>query len=180
MSRLAKKPVLILSGVTVIKDGHLLVIKGPLGEKKLKILPFIDADLQKNEVYIHTQSNTKQAQANIGTMWSLLRNAVSGVSSGFSKVLEIEGIGFKANLEGKTLVLSLGFVNPIRYPSPDGILINVEKNQIKISGIDKELVGRVAAEIRNFKKPEPYKGKGIHYQGEVIRRKAGKKAATTT
>jgi large subunit ribosomal protein L6 len=100
------------------------------------------------------------------------------VSEGFSKVLEIEGVGYRASMEGKTLVLSLGFSHPVRYEVPEGVEVSVEKSEITISGIDREKVGQTAAEIRAFRKPEPYKGKGIHYRGEVIRRKVGKKAAT--
>ena len=111
-------------------------------------------------------------------MWSLIKNATQGVSEGFSKALIITGTGYRAALQGNTLVLSLGYAKPIEYRCPPGIEITIEKNTVRVSGIDKELVGRVAAEIRAFRKPEPYKGKGIRYKDEVIIRKAGKKAVT--
>jgi large subunit ribosomal protein L6 len=120
----------------------------------------------------------KPIDANLGTMWANLRNAIQGVTEGFIKVLEIEGVGYKAVAEGKTLVLSLGYSHPIRFELPEGITAVVDKNTVTISGNDKQMVGQVAAEIRAYRKPEPYKGKGIHYKGEVIRRKVGKKAAT--
>ncbi len=179
MSRLAKKPIELKSGVSLVEDGGFLIFKGPKGEHQVRVLPFINVTVNGATVSVTTDKTMKQARANVGTMWSLIRNAVEGVSEGFKKVLEIEGIGFKANMDGKTLVLSLGFVNPVRVEPPKDIAVSVEKNTILISGIDKELVGRIAAQIRALKKPEPYKGKGIRYQGEVIRRKAGKKATAT-
>lgn len=180
MSRLAKKPLIIISGVTLTEDGHLLSFKGPKGEKELKILDGVKVRVEGQNVSVEPTRNAKVAKMNTGTMWSLIRNTLSGLTEGFSKVLEIEGVGFRAALEGKTLVLNLGFVNPVRFNPPEGITINVEKNTVTISGSDKQLVGQVAAEIRSFKKPEPYKGKGIKYQGEVVRRKSGKKATATT
>lgn len=182
MSRLAKKPIPIEPGVTASLAGDVLFLKGPKGEKSLKVLPFVEIKIQDGQIQVQskTSQTLKQARANLGTMWSLIRNAVIGVSHEFTKILEIEGIGYRANLEGQALVLSLGFVNLVRYLPPDGISITVKKNTITISGIDKEQVGQAAAKIRSFKKPEPYKGKGIRYQGEVIRRKAGKKAVASS
>lgn len=177
MSRLAKKPVNIISGVTVTQDGNLLNFKGPKGEKQLKLLDGVAVKIEGENINVSPTRNSKVAKMNTGTMWALIRNAISGLTTGFSKVLEIEGVGFKAALEGKTLVLNLGFVNPVRFESPEGITITVEKNVITISGSDKQAVGQAAAQIRSFKKPEPYKGKGIRYRGEVVRRKSGKKAA---
>jgi large subunit ribosomal protein L6 len=179
MSRLAKKTISIEQGVTIIQDVNTLTFRGPKGEKRLSILPYVNILIKDGALSVTSDKNMKQAKANTGTMWSLIRNAQEGVNHGFRKILEIEGIGYRANLEGKTLVLSLGYVNPVRVEPPEGILISVEKNQVTITGFDKELVGQVAAHIRALKKPEPYKGKGIHYQGEIIRRKAGKKATTT-
>lgn len=179
MSRLAKKPISIDPGLSVVKDGGFLQFKGPKGELRVRILPMVDVEINENSISVTTQKSLKQARSNLGTLASLIRNSLEGVKSGFSKVLEIEGVGFRATMEGKTLVLSLGFVNPIRFDTPEGITIEVEKNQIRISGIDKEKVGQAAAEIRAFKKPEPYKGKGIRYQDEVIRRKSGKKAVAS-
>lgn len=176
MSRLARKPIKVSSGVTVSNDGHWVLVKGPKGELKIKLLSFVKLEINGDEVQITKTSNAQQALANSGTMVALLKNAIEGVLNGFTKVLEIEGVGYKATMDGKTLVLSLGFVNPVKVQSPEGITIVVEKNQIKVSGIDRGLVGQVAAKIRSYKKPEPYKGKGIHYVGEVIVRKVGKKA----
>lgn len=180
MSRLAKKPINILSGVTVTQDGPFLSFKGPKGEKELSVLDGVQVIIGGDSINVKPTRNSKTAKMNTGTMWSLIKNTVSGLTSGFTKVLEIEGVSFKATLEGKTLVLSLGFANPIRFDPPEGTQISVEKNTITVSGSDKQAVGQVAAQIRSFKKPEPYKGKGIKYQGEVIRRKSGKKAAATT
>lgn len=179
MSRLAKKPLNIISGVTVSKDGNFVDLKGPKGEYKIKILDGIEVLIEGDKVNVKPTRNSKIAKMNTGTMWSLIKNAIQGLTSGFTKILEIEGVGFKAAIEGKTLVLNLGFVNPIRFDFPPGITIAVEKNVITISGSDKQAVGQAAAQIRAFKKPEPYKGKGIKYQGEVIRRKSGKKATAT-
>lgn len=176
MSRLAKKPIKILEGVTLKEEGHTLVFKGAKGEKSVKVLSSVKAEVKDGEIQVSIIGNTKQARANTGTTASLIKNAMQGVSAGFEKVLEIEGVGYRATMEGKTIVLALGFVNPIKLPAPEGITIVVEKNTIKVSGVDKEVVGQTAAKIRSFKKPEPYKGKGIHYQGEVIVRKVGKKA----
>jgi len=179
MSRLAKKPIILEPGVSVAQNAGVLSFKGPKGEKDVKILPHIEVEINDKNLMVKSNKSVKQARANLGTTWSLIRNAVIGVSQQFSKVLEIEGIGYRATLEGATLVLALGFVNPVRYNPPQGIAIKVEKNQITVSGVDKEMVGQAAAQIRAFKKPEPYKGKGIHYQGEVVRRKAGKKATAS-
>jgi len=179
MSRLNKKTIAIPSNVTLTQADGVLSFKGPQGERKLNVLPYIEVALEAQTVRVSSPHNHKQARINQGTMWSLIRNAIEGVANGFKKVLEINGVGYRAALEGKTLVLSLGFVNPIRFTPPEDITLSVEKNIIRISGIDKESVGQTAAEIRGFKRPEPYKGKGIRYEGEVVRRKAGKKAATT-
>ncbi len=179
MSRLAKKPLIIPSGVTVSSDGSVLSVKGPKGELTVNIPYGINVAVNGNEISVSTEKTAKQNRANVGTVWSLARNSILGVTEGYGKVLEIEGVGYKAALEGQALVISLGYVHPVRFPIPQGITITVEKNAISISGNNKEQVGQVAAEIRKLKKPEPYKGKGIHYRGEVIRRKAGKKATTS-
>ena len=179
MSRLARNPIQFSEGVSVHKDGDFLIFKGPKGERRLKVLAGVVVKMEKDSLTIKREGSIKQARANTGTMVALTKNAILGVSQGFEKVLEIEGIGYRASLEGKTLVLALGYVKPVRFEPPEGATIAVDKNTIKISGVDKEVVGQVAAQIRAFKKPEPYKGKGIHYKGEVIRRKAGKKATTT-
>ncbi len=177
MSRLIKKPIIIESGATVTKSGNVLVVKGAKGELKVAIPEGVDITMEGTNVNVTSTGDGSSALA--GTFYSLTKNALVGVTAGFVKVLEIEGVGYRAVLEGKTLVLHLGYAQPVRLPVPEGVVIVVEKNQIKVSGIDKEVVGQAAAEIRALKKPEPYKGKGIHYQGEVIRRKVGKKAGVT-
>ena len=185
MSKIGKKPILIPAGVEIGLKDDKIEVKGKGGIVTLPFLPYLKEDLTKkedglSEMVFSTTNNSKQARANWGTMASLVRGAVEGVTNGFSKNLEIEGIGFKASLEGNKLVLNVGFTHPIKLETPSGIKILVEKNVIKVSGIDKALVGQVAANIRKIKKPEPYQGKGIRYQGEVIRRKEGKKAAGST
>lgn len=180
MSRLAKKPIKMVTGVTMIQDGNVLIFKGPKGEKRLALNPGVKVKIEPEHIWVEP-SLDGSTKAHTGTMWSLIQNCLEGVSSGFSKILDIEGVGYKAALEGRELVLSLGYANPVRFKIADGITIEVEKNTIiKISGNDKDLVGLMAANIRALKKPEPYKGKGIRYRGEVIRRKVGKKAGATT
>lgn len=176
MSKLGKKPVIIPSGVNVEpNDGHVLVT-GPKGSLLVKKLDGVEMTISGNEITLQLSSSSRQAKMNLGTLWSLLGNAVKGVSEGFFKNLEIEGVGFKVAIEGENLVLKVGFSHPVVFPIPKGVLISVEKNKILISGIDKQEVGQVAAKIRKIKRPEPYLGKGIRYEGEVIRRKDGKKA----
>jgi len=176
MSRLAKKPIKIPQGVTVKKGDGLIVFMGARGEKKLRIPADLNIKIEDEKIWVEASGSLAEAKRNIGTIWSLIKNSTEGVKSGFSKVLEIEGVGYKAALEGTDLVLFLGYTAPVRFKLPEGISADVEKNVVKISGVDKDLVGRTAAAIRALKKPEPYKGKGIHYRGEVIKRKVGKKA----
>ena len=164
MSRLSKKPVKLAEGVTVKEEPGFLFFKGPKGELKVSVLPFTKVKIEDGLAQISTDNSVRQARANSGTMWSLVKNASDGVSGGFSKVLQIEGIGYKANLDGKNLMLSLGYVHPVKFEIPEGVSVSVDKNIVTISGIDKQLVGETAAKIREFKKPEPYKGKGIRYQ----------------
>ncbi len=168
MSRLVKKPIVIPKEVTVTVVDGFLAFKGPKGEQKVPCPLHVTAKVEGENLWVDT-----------GTTWALSRNAVRGVTEGFVKVLEIEGVGYRAILEGKDLVLYLGYALPVRMKVPEEVAIAVEKNVITISGISKDAVGRAAATIRALKKPEPYKGKGIHYRGEVIRRKVGKKAAAT-
>jgi large subunit ribosomal protein L6 len=178
MSRLIKKPVIIESGASIAVADDVLTIKGPKGEIKLPIPFGVDVKVDGVNVWVTGTAHTKDTALQ-GTIWALTKNAVEGVTKGFEKILELEGVGYRVAIEGKELVLFLGYALPIRLPINDKVVIAVEKNIIKISGINKEIVGQVAAEIRALKKPEPYKGKGIHYQGEVIRRKVGKKAGAT-
>jgi len=178
MSRLIKKSIPIPAGVTVTPSAGVLAFKGPKGELKVKLVPGIVAAIDGGALWIKEGTGLEN-RAMLGTTWSHAKNAIQGVMEGYVKTLEIEGVGYRAVVEGgKELVLYLGYALPVRQPVPAGITITVEKNTIKVSGIDKEAVGQAAAEIRALKKPEPYKGKGIHYLGEVIRRKVGKKAGT--
>ncbi len=178
MSRIGKKPIKIPQGVEVkINDGFVF-IKGPKGELKRKIRPEIKAEIKEDEILINPTKEDKKTNAFWGLTRSLVSNMVEGVSEGFEKKLQIEGVGYKANLEGDFLVLNLGFSHQIKMKKPEGISFLVEKNIITVSGIDKELVTQIAAEIKKKRKPEPYKGKGIRYVGEVVRRKVGKKAAS--
>ena len=179
MSKLAKKPVPIPAGVTITKQDGVALVTGTKGELRVRIPHGIVWEAGEGGLRVGTDLSSKQARADLGTTWSLIRNAARGVSEGFSKTLEIEGVGYKMAVEGKYVVLSLGYVNPVRLAIPEGISATIEKTSMTVSGTNKDLVGRFAAEIRSLKKPEPYKGKGIHYQGETIRRKAGKKATAT-
>lgn len=180
MSKIGKKPINIPEGVEVKIDGDFLRVKGKNGELSLKINSGVNIDLKDKEIILTAADALKQSHANWGTMRALINNAIVGVSEGFTKFLEIEGVGYRGVMEGENLVLNLGFSHPVKVMSKKGIKIVVEKNVIKISGIDKFLVGQTAAEIRALKKPEPYKGKGIRYRGEVVKRKEGKKAAGAT
>lgn len=179
MSRLVKKVLKITAGASVTETGDVLVFKGPKGEEKVRVPAGVTVRVTGEDILV-APINKEEGTPAAGTLWSLAKNALEGVTVGFLKVLEIEGVGYRATLEGKDLVLHLGYAQPVHMAIPAGITIAVEKNTVKISGIEKEVVGRVAAEIRALKKPEPYKGKGIHYRGEVIQRKVGKKAGTAT
>ena len=178
MSRIGKLPIQIPEKVTVdLQDNNTVTVKGPKGELTRQFTAQMKISLDDNTVKIERPDDLKANLALHGLTRALLANMVEGVSTGFSKKLEIVGIGFKAEIKGRKLVLNLGYSHPIIVGVPDNIKFNVPgPNEIEISGIDKELVGLVAAKIRSFKKPEPYKGKGIRYAGEYVRRKAGKTA----
>jgi len=178
MSRLIKKPIIITAGATLVQNGDVLTIKGPKGELTITVPYGVQVRTEGENFWVSTTPG-QDTTAIQGTIWALVKNAVEGVTVGFTKVLEIEGVGYRAVLEGKELVLFIGYALPVRVPISDKVVVTVEKNTIKVVGIDKDVVGQAAAEIRALKKPEPYKGKGIHYQGEVIRRKVGKKAGAT-
>ncbi len=177
MSRIGKKPILIPQGVKVEMQGENLKVTGPKGELNLKLNREIKVEPSEKEILVSKNDETATGKAN--AMWGLYRmlvsNMVEGVTKGFEKKLEIEGVGFKASVQGEELVMNLGFVNPVKIKKPAGINFLVEKNVITVSGTDKQQVGEIAAIIRKTKKAEPYKGKGIKYQGEKIRRKEGKK-----
>lgn len=177
MSRIGKKPVIIKEGVTVVLGEGMVEIKGQENLVVLPILPGITVEKQENELVFLPQNETKQTLSNWGTMRALTQNAISGATKDFTKSLVIEGVGYRANVEGENLILNLGYSHPIKFEVPKEVKINVEKNVVNISGPNKQLVGETAARIRRLRKPEPYKGKGIRYSDEVVKRKAGKKAA---
>lgn len=179
MSRIGKKPIALTSGVSVSSNGRLLQVSGPKGELSLKLRPEVDALLDGNSLVVKPAKDSRRTSAYWGLTRALIAGMVEGVSQGFRKKLEIEGIGYRATLDGGSLELALGFSHPVRVKAPPGIVFKVEKNVITVEGIDKELVGNVAAGIRKLRPPEPYKGKGIRYVGEKIRRKAGKKAVSS-
>ncbi len=180
MSKIGKRPLPILEGVTVTIEEDKVVVQGSKGLIEVPRLSGIDVQQKENELNFVPQNDRGQTKMNWGTMRSLVNNAMEGVNEGFSKTLEINGVGFRADVSDKTLNLKVGFSHIVEFPIPEGIDVVVEKNKITVSGIVKELVGQVAADIRKVKKPEPYLGKGIKYEDEIIRRKTGKKAAGTT
>jgi len=183
MSRIGKKPIKIPPGVEVEISGEEVKevkVKGPKGELSRSLPSELDVEKKEDFLWVRARINTRRAKALWGLMRTLIANMITGVVEGFEKKLEIEGIGYKATLVGEDLELKIGFTHPVRIKKPEGIQFSVEKNVITVSGIDKEKVSQIAAKIRSIRPPEPYKGKGIRYQGEVIRRKAGKKAAGVT
>ena len=161
-------------------QGDKAVVKGTLATLSVPVLKFVKLEMVEKTIQLSITGDTKQARSNWGTTGAHLRNAIEGVTKGFKKQLDIQGIGYKATMEGANLSLNLGFSHPIKYKTPEGIKISVEKNVVNITGSDRYMVGQVAAKIRQFKKPEPYQGKGIRYVGEQVRRKAGKKVAGAT
>lgn len=175
MSRIGKKPIVIPSGVTVDLTADKVKIKGPKGELVLDLHPNVKVEKTDSEINVKVdKENVKQQRALWGLFRSLINNMVNGVTTGYTKVLEINGVGYKAAVSGKKLVLNLGYSHPIELEVPAGLETKIEKNQLSITGIDKQVVGQFAAVVRDQRPPEPYKGKGIKYLGEVIRRKAGK------
>jgi large subunit ribosomal protein L6 len=178
MSRIGKKPVAIPKGVTVALNDHTLSVKGPKGELTRTFHPEIILAVAGDEVTVNRPSDENKHKALHGLTRTLVQNMVDGVSKGYQKVLEIQGVGYKAEPKPYGLNLVVGFSHPVKYEAPTGIKLTVENNTVvKVDGADKELVGQVAAELRNVRPPEPYKGKGIRYQGEQVRRKAGKTGA---
>jgi large subunit ribosomal protein L6 len=181
MSRLGKKPIKIPAGVTINLSDSEISVKGPKGELKSKLVPHVKVsfDKEKNEITTSVEnSEKKDLRARWGLAVRLIQGMIAGVIGGFEKKLEMVGIGFKVSQTGNKLVLEVGFSHPVNFELPPGISAKIEKNIITISGIDKQLVGEMAARIRRIKRPEPYKGKGIKYVDEVIKRKAGKAAKT--
>ena len=177
MSRIAKKPITIPAKTEVAFSGGIITVKGPLGSLSKTIRPFVDVAIANNEITLTLVSDSLQAKALWGTYASHIKNMLAGVNKAYEKKLIVEGIGFKADVKGKDLVMALGFSHPVSVPIPTDLKVTTEKNNINVSGIDCEKVGQFAAVVRAFKKPEPYLGKGIRYSDEVIRRKQGKKAA---
>jgi large subunit ribosomal protein L6 len=176
MSRVGKSPVTVPDGTQVTIDGHIVSAKGKLGELSIVLTPDVEISLADNQITVMPRSKTKRAQMMWGTSRNLIDNLVTGVTEGYSKTLEITGVGYRAAVQGRTLTLQLGYSHDVVYPIPEGIDIKCgTPTVIVVSGADKQRVGQVAAEIRAYRKPEPYKGKGIRYQGEIILRKEGKK-----
>ena len=177
MSRIGKQPIVIPEKTEVVKNGNVVTVKGPLGELSRQFgSDEIDISINDKEVVLKPLNDSNFANALWGTYASHIRNMVNGVNKPFEKKLIIEGVGFKVEMSGDELILSLGFSHKVNVKIPKGLNVTVEKNSILVSGSDKELVGKFAANIRALKKPEPYKGKGIRYDGEIIRRKQGKKS----
>ena len=176
MSRVGKNPVAMPQGVTAEVKKDELFVKGKQGTLSLSIKSDVLVAVKGNEIVVTKNADTKKAQMMWGTTRNNIANMVQGVAEGFIKTLEIQGVGYRAAMQGKELVLQLGYSHEINYPAPEGIEIKVLKpTLLTVSGADKQKVGQVAAEIRAMRKPEPYKGKGIRYQGEEVRRKEGKK-----
>jgi len=176
VSRIGRMPVAVPAGVKVTIDGAHVVVKGPNGELERDFSPLIAIDLEDSTVVVRRSSDEAEQRALHGTTRALISNMVTGVSTGFTKTLEIDGVGYRPDMDGKTLILYVGYSHPVRVEPPAGISFEVDTRarQIRVKGFDREQVGQVAANIREVRPPEPYKGKGIHYLGEKIRRKAGK------
>ncbi len=179
MSRIGKQPIPVPDGVEITIEPELVKVKGPKGELQERVARDIGVEQQNGEILVTRPTDRGEHRALHGLTRSLIANMVEGVTKGFEKRLEIQGVGYRAALSGKDLELQLGFSHPVRFPAPEGIEFEVPApNRISIRGIDKQLVGETAARIRRIRKPEPYKGKGIRYEGEYVRKKAGKAAKT--
>ena len=177
MSRIGKKPIPVPKGVDFSINGNTVKVKGPKGELTHTFTPSMVVRVENDEILVERPNDDKNERALHGLTRALIANMVQGVTEGFKKTLEIVGVGYKAEKKGKNLVVTVGYSHPIEYPEPSGITLTTPApTVIVVEGIDKQKVGQVAAELRQFRKPEPYKGKGIRYQGEQVRRKAGKTA----
>ncbi len=175
MSRIGKKPAKIPAGVNVAVDGNFVQVEGPKGKLRQELRPEVKLAIEGGDVVVSRTEETRQGRAMHGLYRALVVNMLKGVSEGYEKKLEIVGVGYLAALAGKTLQVRAGFANEIHMPIPEGLKVTCpDQNHIVIQGIDKQMVGQFAAEVRSIRKPEPYKGKGIRYDGEVVRRKAGK------
>ena len=178
MSRIGKKPIEIKPGVEIGISKGIIQVKGPKGSLSMKLVSEIDVLIEEKEIKVNPKDiNDNKSKALWGLIRTLIANMIDGVTKGFEKKMEINGVGFKARVEGKDLILDVGFSHPVKITAPENISFLVEKNVITVSGIDKELVGQISASIRKIRPPEPYKGKGIKYSTEIIRKKLGKKAA---
>ena len=178
MSRVGRKPIEIIKGVTVGLRERVITVKGPHGELSATVHPNINVEIKDNHVSFTRKNEEKATRALHGLWRALVQNMIKGVTTGYSKKLEIVGVGYRAEMKGRKLQLLLGYSHPILFGPPEGVKIETPtQTNITISGIDKQLVGLVASKIRSFRPPEPYKGKGVKYEGEYIRRKAGKAAA---
>ncbi len=177
MSRIGKKPIVIPKGVTVTKNGSELKVKGPKGELESKFHSNISIDIKDEEITVTRPDDSKENKALHGLTRALIQNMIHGVTEAYTKTLDIVGVGYRAELKGKNLLINIGYSHPIYFIPPDGVTLSApQPTQVVVSGIDKQLVGMVAAKIRSIRKPEPYKGKGIKYSDEQIVRKAGKTA----
>lgn len=177
MSRIGKMPIPIPKGVEIKLDGDSLTVKGPRGELTRKIHPKVQINTDGEKIEVSVADLTKESKSLHGLFRVLISNMVTGVTTGFERALEIVGVGYRAELKDRTAVFNLGYSHPINFELPDGIDAKIEKMKISLTGNDKDLLGKTAAKIRSFRKPEPYKGKGIKYSGEILRRKAGKSGA---
>ena len=178
MSRIGKQPVVLPAGVSASLADGVATLKGPKGELALKIPGTVALAQEGSALNVVRKGDDKQSRADHGTIRALLQNMVAGVKDGYSRDLEIQGVGFKASIAGKQLTMNVGYSHPVEYTVPEGITVTVTDGvQLKVSGIDKQLVGQVSARIRAFRPPEPYKGKGVRYKDERVRRKAGKTVA---
>jgi large subunit ribosomal protein L6 len=176
MSRIGKKPIPVPKNVTATVDGQKVIVKGPKGQLSLTLVDDVEIKMEDGAVVVRPRADTKRARSMWGMSRSLVENLIKGTTNGFTRTLEITGVGYRAAMDGKSLKLQLGYSHDVLFPVPEGISISVPKpTEITISGIEKDRVGQVAAEIRGFRGPEPYKGKGIRYRGEFIQRKEGKK-----
>lgn len=177
MSRIGKQPIPIPEGVEIKLEGDVIAVKGPKGMLERRIHPKVQVQVDPGHLIVSVAEQSREARSYHGLFRALIANMVTGVTNGFEKNLEIVGIGYRAELKGRTAVLHLGYSHPIHFDLPDGIDAKIDKTKISLSGINKELLGETAAKIRGFRKPEPYKGKGIKYTDEITRRKAGKSGA---
>ncbi len=176
MSRIGKKPVELPSGVSASVDGQTIEVKGPKGTRSFKATDDVTISVEDNSVSVMPRGKSKRARQQWGMSRTMVANLVTGVTEGFKKELEIQGVGYRAQMQGNTLKLNLGLSHDVDYVAPEGVTVSAPKQtEILVEGIDEQLVGQVAANIRQWRKPEPYKGKGIRYKGEFIFRKEGKK-----